>query len=272
MNMLIALLAAVHVACASTPRSSLPCNIDRLSRDLDPEVTLARFRSDYIGKLPVIAELRRDRNVKFRSLTERDSLLESYGHLPVELSTANSFTGRAWEKLTLAAYMQHMMAAQTAERGGNSTWYFFGNTYGAEWEAMLAEYEEPPLAESAGTGLASANGATSYGTAVSFGLAGKESGVPFHLHSDGWSEVLHGAKRWFLFPPGYDVGHDPNASTLQWSTAPDGYGAHIDREDISAQIMRECVIWPGDALYFPPNWPHATLNLGEYNAFASTFL
>ena len=28
---------------------------------------------------------------------------------------------------------------------------------------------------------------------------------------------------------------------------------------------------PGDAIYVPPNWHHATLNLGAWNAFVSTF-
>lgn len=232
-----------------------PCNIARLDA-LDAE---AIFRRDYWGKQPVVVPTQL--NEKFRALTTRASMLGTYGELPVELSTANTFTGRDWEKRTLAEYLASM-AAQRDDLAGNNSWYLFGNTYGAGWKSLLAEYGEPALA-ALGTGLAFDvnNGATS----VSFGLAGFETGVPFHRHADGWSEVIHGAKRWFLFPPGHEVGHDPNATTQQW------VHAHYAAEAV-AGTLRECVIRPGDALYFPPDWPHATLNLGEYNAFASTFL
>ena len=37
-------------------------------------------------------------------------------------------------------------------------------------------------------------------------------------------------------------------------------------------LPQECVIGPGELLYFPANWPHATLNLDAYTSFASTFL
>lgn len=34
----------------------------------------------------------------------------------------------------------------------------------------------------------------------------------------------------------------------------------------------ECVLEPGDMLYFPNSWQHATLNLDDYNLFVSVFL
>ena len=33
----------------------------------------------------------------------------------------------------------------------------------------------------------------------------------------------------------------------------------------------ECTLNPGDIIYFPNMWWHATLNLDEYTAFVSTF-
>ena len=35
--------------------------------------------------------------------------------------------------------------------------------------------------------------------------------------------------------------------------------------------MLECTISFGEALYFPSQWYHATLNLDKYTAFVSTF-
>merc|ERR1712070_526107 len=37
--------------------------------------------------------------------------------------------------------------------------------------------------------------------ALSFGIGRKYSGVSFHLHGPGYSEVLHGQKRWYLYDP-----------------------------------------------------------------------
>lgn len=33
----------------------------------------------------------------------------------------------------------------------------------------------------------------------------------------------------------------------------------------------ECTLHPGDAIYFPNQWWHATINLDRYTAFISTF-
>jgi hypothetical protein len=39
-----------------------------------------------------------------------------------------------------------------------------------------------------------------------------------------------------------------------------------------ALALHECVIYPGEVLYFPPMWMHATLNLESYNVFMSLFM
>jgi hypothetical protein len=44
----------------------------------------------------------------------------------------------------------------------------------------------------------------------------------------------------------------------------------IAYQAINAQVT-ECTLGPGEVIYIPPNWWHATLNLDEYNAFVSVF-
>jgi len=34
----------------------------------------------------------------------------------------------------------------------------------------------------------------------------------------------------------------------------------------------ECTIYPGDIIYFPDMWWHATINIDDYTAFVSTFV
>ena len=99
--------------------------------------------------------------------------------------------------------------------------------------------------------------------ALSFGLAADGSGVPFHFHNDGFSEVMHGAKRWLLYPE-RPPRFDENATSTSWL-----------REEYPrlsrSERPHECVIHPGDLLYFPKAWWHATVNIGA-TVFMSTFL
>eukprot|EP00960_Hanusia_phi_P036168 752184-Hanusia_phi.AAC.2 len=48
---------------------------------------------------------------------------------------------------------------------------------------------------------------------ISHGAGGSGSGVPFHVHGPGFSEVLWGRKRWFLMPEGIRPDFDPDETT-----------------------------------------------------------
>jgi hypothetical protein len=69
----------------------------------------------------------------------------------------------------------------------------------------------------------------------------------------------------FLYPEGSpNPVFDPGESTYHWYLKADGYRAQ-------QRDLHECVIRPGEALYFPGEWRHAVLNKADYNAFVSTF-
>jgi ribosomal protein L16 Arg81 hydroxylase len=75
---------------------------------------------------------------------------------------------------------------------------------------------------------------------------------------------MHGAKRWLLYPeepPHFDA----NTTSIKWLR--DVY-PHL----LPWDLPWECVIEPGDLLYFPRDWYHAIVNLGESVVFMSTFL
>ncbi|XP_014349707.1 jmjC domain-containing protein 8 isoform X2 [Latimeria chalumnae] len=94
--------------------------------------------------------------------------------------------------------------------------------------------------------------------------SGAGTGVPFHWHGPGYSEVIYGRKRWFLYPPDKAPEFHPNKTTLSWAL--DTYPI-LSEEDKPI----ECTIHPGEVLYFPDRWWHATLNL-DTSVFISTFL
>ncbi|XP_043945159.1 jmjC domain-containing protein 8 isoform X5 [Protopterus annectens] len=94
--------------------------------------------------------------------------------------------------------------------------------------------------------------------------SGAGTGVPFHWHGPGYSEVVYGRKRWFLYPPDKNPKFHPNRTTLSWLL--DIYPSLSEE-----QHPIQCTIHPGEVLYFPDRWWHATLNL-DTSVFISTFL
>ena len=74
---------------------------------------------------------------------------------------------------------------------------------------------------------------------------------------------MHGAKRWLLYPKAPPQ-FDPDATSVHWLR--DVYPRLTTHE-----APWECVIEPGDLLYFPSDWYHAIVNLGT-TVFMSTFL
>ncbi|XP_067859417.1 jmjC domain-containing protein 8 isoform X2 [Heptranchias perlo] len=94
--------------------------------------------------------------------------------------------------------------------------------------------------------------------------SGVGTGVPFHWHGAGYSEVIYGRKRWFLYPPGKMPEFHPNRTTLSWMFDTYPHLSEVDKP-------MECTIHPGEVLYFPDRWWHATLNI-DTSVFISTFL
>ena len=85
-------------------------------------------------------------------------------------------------------------------------------------------------------------------------------------------QVVLGKKQWFLFPPDYEIpGSHPNISVNTW--AKEQLPTLKQREEDSLRdIFFHCEIGPGEVLYFPDRWLHATLNRDSYNFFVSLFL
>ncbi|NXJ57777.1 JMJD8 protein, partial [Spizaetus tyrannus] len=132
------------------------------------------------------------------------------------------------------------------------TLYFFGDNNFTEWGPLFQQYVPPPF------------GIPGTSPAYSFGIAGSGSGVPFHWHGPGYSEVIFGRKRWFLYPPDKTPHFHPNETTLAW--------LHRTYPALPlAERPLECTLRPGEVLYFPDRWWHATLNL-DTSVFISTFL
>ncbi|XP_068434152.1 jmjC domain-containing protein 8 [Clinocottus analis] len=223
------------------------CNIDVLDAS---SLSHQQFLQRYAFSRPVILRGLTD-NTRFRSACSRSRLLEEYGGSRVRLSTANTYSYRKVD-VPLQEYVDVWLRPQSADVLGSETLYFFGDINRTEWRPLLDQYQSPPYV------------LPQTSEALSFGIAGPGSGVPFHWHGPGFSEVIYGRKRWFLYAPHQEPHFHPNRSTLSWVT--ETYPLLPE-----AEAPLECTISPGEVLYFPDRWWHATLNL-DTSVFISTFL
>ncbi|KAM4535811.1 jmjC domain-containing protein 8 [Fundulus diaphanus] len=223
------------------------CTIDVLDGS---ELSHQQFIDRYAFSRPVVLRGLTD-NTNFQLLCSKSSLLEKFGSLKVRLSTANTHSYRKVDVL-FQQYVDELLRPQARDALGSETLYFFGDNNFTEWQNLFDRYQPPPYVLPDTTG------------AYSFGIAGPGTGVPFHWHGPGYSEVIYGRKRWFLYPPSKEPHFHPNRTTLSWLTETYPY---LPEEEAPL----ECTIRPGEVLFFPDRWWHATLNL-DTSVFISTFL
>ncbi|XP_065539769.1 jmjC domain-containing protein 8 isoform X3 [Lathamus discolor] len=231
------------------------CTVERA----DASLTYPLFLQRFAFSRPVILQGLTD-NSAFRALCTREKLLAAFGSSPVRLSTANTYSYRKVD-VPFTEYVEQLLEPQDPGRLGSDTLYFFGDNNLTEWGPLFQQYVPPPF-RIPGTSLA-----YSFGLAGGIRIAGQDgsgSGVPFHWHGPGFSEVIFGRKRWFLYPPEKTPHFHPNETTLAWLH-------HTYPTLPPAERPLECTLRPGEVLYFPDRWWHATLNL-DTSVFISTFL
>lgn len=224
-----------------------PCSLER--RKLTNQMILPPY--------PVVYEANEDRNEKLASISSIDYLINNYGNQLVILSSSNTYS---YEK-TIMPLREYLRYEMHGNKTANQTYYFFGNNYDGIFKTMESLYVYPPCQYCKKAG------------AVTLGMGGRDSGVSFHYHGPGFSEVIIGRKRWFLYPPSYAVS-EPNMSQSEWVATV--YPKLIQQQKQSVEQehhpLLECVIHPGEILYFPDRWLHGTLNLEPHNFFVSLFL
>jgi hypothetical protein len=215
------------------------CNIEKF--DAMPEDI---FFSKFSKKKPFII---RNPNKKFQEMCKLSNLLATFGNTSITVSSSNTHS-HSQISMLFEDYVLYHIREITSNDDAMKTWYFFGDQ-GWEWNSFLKQYSLPP---------------NSPEPSLAFGLGGHHSGVPLHVHGPGYSEVLIGLKRWFIFPASIRPRFDPKRSALQWFE--EIYPTLTEEDNLF-----ECTIGPDEAIYFPDNFFHATLNIGELTTFVSTF-
>ncbi|KAI6225345.1 JmjC domain-containing protein [Aphelenchoides fujianensis] len=211
--------------------------------------TQEEFLHEFAFQRPVLIE--NVANEEFRRLTQKSVMLEHWNSTLVTLNSANTFSYRRVPS-TFGEYVEKFLRPQDLKTLGNETLYLFGDIDPEIWKPLLERYKQPPWT------------VPDHDAALSFGIAGAGTGVPFHFHGPGFSETIFGKKRWFLTPYGKPPAFDPDKSTLDWFLNALPKLKEADRP-------LECTVKAGEIIYFPHQWWHATLN-EQTSVFISTFL
>ncbi|CAF1678313.1 unnamed protein product [Adineta ricciae] len=192
-------------------------------------------------------------NKQFLHLTQIDSILNRYGNKYITVTTANTYSYKK-QHIRLNDYIHlQQNPSSKIKRWGNETLYWFGDDLLNDqyWLTQILRYYKSP----------------SYTVddfvqpSVTFGMGGRGTGVPFHFHGPGFQQMISGRKRWYLSAE--KPTFDPNETTIQW--------ALDQRWKTKQPFLYECTLNPGDLIFFPNLWWHATLNL-DFAIFLSTFL
>ncbi|GKY91569.1 hypothetical protein MPSEU_000128800 [Mayamaea pseudoterrestris] len=234
------------------PLDDHPCNIKRISH----EALMEQFGSQGLPPLyqePIVILASSTRNVLFTQFTRPELIGRYLGpDFNVTLSSSNSLSEHRRE-MRLQTYIDETIASRETklEQNSNESWYLFGETYGSDWKRLLANYELPPCVA-----------CTPHDVALSFGIGNIGSGVQWHVHGPGFSEAIHGRKHWVMYPKEHPPVFHKDESSRQWME---------HKYPQAKQKPLECTLNPGDLVYFPDRYWHATINLDPYTAFVSTF-
>ena len=192
----------------------------------------------------VIVDDQRTRNLKLQHLSAQSNILANFPeNFNVTLSSSNSFSEHR-RTIPFRMYIEEMLTEGelTPDKLSNETWYLFGETYSEQWKDFLDVYEVPPCEACNMPDL----------VALSFGVGNRGSGVQWHVHGPGFSEAVVGRKHWIL-QQDRPVFHKDQTSRnwMEYS-----YSAMEESER-----PLECTLEPGDLIYFPDMYWHATINL-----------
>jgi hypothetical protein len=232
--------------------ASPECNIERIPMG---QLSEMQFTQHY-RNVPFVLVGPPNRQAVLQSATARAALLQRMADVSLTLSSSNTYSYDK-RQASMRRYLDEIRAESLAretdsERPANRTWYLFGNTDPVLWTPLLDMYVLPPFVDTERRDAVS----------LSFGIGADASGVQMHVHGPVWAETLHGRKRWILAEPSAKPRFDPDRQSTDW------IADAAQRAELGAL---DCTLSPGELLWIPDAWWHATINLGE-TVFISAFV
>lgn len=239
------------------PEQSLP-NVNM------KEIPDREFQERFVGaSRPVLIQHAMDGWRAWDRWSSADQLNKHYGHVKFRIGVSNPLKKRK----PLSAFLQYA----TANTNDNSL-YLFEYDFSGPRAPLLDDYV-PPTYFAEGRDMYNLSEATRklFPQPRYLIIGGMRSGTNVHIDwrsTSAWNASLCGTKRWVLFPPGIaaetiaagpDCGRSQRAPPIDWWL--DVYPRLRAR---GAELgMLELIQSPGEVVYVPHGWWHATLNLSS---------
>eukprot|EP00933_Yihiella_yeosuensis_P057813 TRINITY_DN5789_c1_g1_i2.p1 TRINITY_DN5789_c1_g1~~TRINITY_DN5789_c1_g1_i2.p1 ORF type:complete len:418 (+),score=51.00 TRINITY_DN5789_c1_g1_i2:56-1309(+) len=227
------------------------CNIDVLSESEWRE----RFLSDYWFRRPVILRGYDTPEIAgFRKRFERDAMISEFGDVDVMAGTFHQLSedGGGGTAMKLRDYLKNMEG-----KGGNDLYAFDRGTF-FNRTGLNKGWKTLPGMDSSGT-YEFREGQEEQSLTLALGSNGQ--GLPFHWHCDSYSIALHGRKRWAIYAP--------NQMTPTGYLSTESFVTWLQKRRRNAHGKKfvpptfECIQEPGDVLYVPEGFFHATASIGD---------
>ena len=228
------------------------CQIDYFTR-----LSVDDFFASYHGNKPVMFRSPNYPNVDVLKELERSTLLQKYGNISVGVATSMdgifALGASSQSELPLKEVIKLISTwpARDVYFFDSARGHFLSNARRETGSTPMDAYRPPPHF----TGIAK----EFEDTHPRMTIGGAGSGLSFHQHTSTYNELFVGAKRWSLYGPGtapVNQGYTLFQSHRAWLRA--RLNASTREKDPSPL---ECIQFPGDVLYIPDGWLHATVNL-----------
>jgi Cupin-like domain len=253
------------------PTSSLHIGKDRCSieRINETDMTYTRFVNEYWRRKPII--LVRDPHVNrvVQTFTTKHNMMQQFATQSIPIAGVEAYAFREEQTKSFSDYLDQLSnnaVPETTIRAKHINFNFGIDQYG-----VGDHYIVPTIINfTAQSGDQHSFIEQSWHYQVA--IAGYGVGLPFHWHGDVLAEVLHGVRRWFIYPPNVSPQFNPRTSSQQWFNdvyLPLKSATHGRNNDTNHLL--ECTMYPNEALYVPADWFHATLSLGEAVSLTTSF-
>ncbi len=220
------------------------------------EITQSQFREQYQGREPLLLSHAATSWAATTTWATASQIAAAHGdvhvHLqdPVLLAKKGTFAPPL-STLSLADYLNSDF--------GTGQHPFFQNRWHSLTDRLLADvnFSHVPMRSVRSHHL--------------FSLGGIGTGVGFHSHVESWLAQIQGRKHWSLarsLGPGWRVKHGcewmSKEDRVRHNDDPTDYhqGAdepwYLELMGLRKRPLHQCVVHPGDAIYIPTGWYHAT--------------
>lgn len=235
----------------------------------------------------------------------------SYSHDKRKVSLGEYLTGQEYMGCTLAQSVDATSASLPTSawscptghgpsRLATETWYMFGDSIGDEWEDLTALYALPgDTGQDEGLpvfGVAGQYSGVAFHTHGAAWAEVLEGSKRWWLAPPALKPVFQGDQHQRDWATSVLPVYQAALSGVESDMEGRGYTRLVDAETSSSSLngtaplsegerrlqawlsstlstspLLSCELGPGQVLYIPPQWWHATLNTGVYNTFISTF-